>query len=405
MAATDIEFPANWDVNNGHLVHSNDPEKIYREYDHLRSTCPVAHVDAHGGYWILTKYTDIKATASDNSKFISAKCAVVPADPRGIRRPPLKFDGEQHAPYRTAVDRTLKPARLRRLEPILRSHAERELGRLIQQGHGDIYEEFGAQFSGWVEKEWLNLDEPDSKLLSSAITPFVTAWRTQNWALVKSSSDMFYEIARRVIASRKDQLLDPEEDPASSLLIERDHDGNPLDDHNLVGCIRQILIVAMVAPSIIISSMTNHLSRDKELQNRLRNDRKLVPAAIEEFIRLYVPYRGFSRTALHEVEISGTKVPPDEPITVVYAAANRDPDQFPRPDEFIMHRDNISTHLGFGHGRHRCAGMVLARMMLRIYLETLLDNTVDFEIEGEIHYARLPEIGLTTCPMRFYPRP
>ncbi|KAE8337095.1 hypothetical protein BDV24DRAFT_167637 [Aspergillus arachidicola] len=405
MAATDIEFPANWDVNNGHLVHSNDPEKIYREYDHLRSTCPVAHVDAHGGYWILTKYADIKATASDNSKFISAKCAVVPADPRGIRRPPLKFDGEQHAPYRTAVDRTLKPARLRRLEPILRSHAERELDRLIQQGHGDIYEEFGAQFSGWVEKEWLNLDEPDSKLLSSAITPFVTAWRTQNWALVKSSSDMFYEIARRVIASRKDQLLDPEEDPASSLLIERGHDGNPLDDHNLVGCIRQILIVAMVAPSIIISSMTNHLSRDKELQNRLRNDRKLVPAAIEEFIRLYVPYRGFSRTALHEVEISGTKVPPDEPITVVYAAANRDPDQFPRPDEFIMHRDNISTHLGFGHGRHRCAGMVLARMMLRIYLETLLDKTVDFEVDGEIHYARLPEIGLTTCPMKFYPRP
>ena len=78
------------------------------------------------------------------------------------------------------------------------------------------------------------------------------------------------------------------------------------------GCIRQILIVAMVAPSIIISSMTNHLSKDKELQNRLRNDNKLLPAAIEEFIRLYVPYRGFSRTALHEVEISGTKVPPDE---------------------------------------------------------------------------------------------
>ena len=56
MAAVDTEFPANWDVNKGHLVHSDDPEKIYREYAHLRSTCPVAHVDAHSGYWILTKY-------------------------------------------------------------------------------------------------------------------------------------------------------------------------------------------------------------------------------------------------------------------------------------------------------------------------------------------------------------
>lgn len=78
------------------------------------------------------------------------------------------------------------------------------------------------------------------------------------------------------------------------------------------GCIRQILIVAMVAPSIVITSMVKHLSKDKELQNKLRNDRSLLPAAVEEFIRLYVPYRGFSRTAIHDVEISGTKVPADE---------------------------------------------------------------------------------------------
>lgn len=251
MAATAVHFPADWDVNQGQLVHSNDPEKIYTEYAHLRKTCPVAHVDAHNGYWILTKYDslrlitqattdqpfrydDVKNTASDNSVFISAKCAVVPADPRGIRRPPLKFDGQEHTPYRTAVDRTLKPARLRRLEPILKRHAENELGNLLQKGHGDIYEEFGARFSGWTEKEWLNLDEADSKLLSETITPFVTAWRTQDWKLVKSSSDMFYEIARRVIASRKENLLDPEEDPASSLLMERDCNGNPLDDENLV---------------------------------------------------------------------------------------------------------------------------------------------------------------------------
>lgn len=128
----------------------------------------------------------------------------------------------------------MKPARLKRLEPILQRHAEAELGNLLQRGHGDIYEEFGARFSGWTEKEWLNLDEADSKLLSETITPFVTAWRTQDWKLVKSSSDMFYEIARRVIASRKGNLLDPEEDPASSLLMERDCNGNPLDDENLV---------------------------------------------------------------------------------------------------------------------------------------------------------------------------
>lgn len=66
----------------------------------------------------------------------------------------------------------------------------------------------------------------------------------------------------------------------------------------------------MVAPTIVITAITKHLSEDKELQSRLRNDRSLLPAAIEEFIRLHVPYRGFSRTAVTEEEISGTKVPP-----------------------------------------------------------------------------------------------
>jgi cytochrome P450 len=158
----------------------------------------------------------------------------------------------------------------------------------------------------------------------------------------------------------------------------------------------------MVAPTIVITAITKHLSEDKELQNRLRNNRSLLPAAIEEFIRLHVPYRGFSRTAVKEEEISGTVVPPEEPITVVYSAANRDPEQFPEPEKFILNRDNINSHLGFGRGIHRCAGTSLARMIIKVYLETILDKCTDWEVSGEIVYAKLPEIGPTSCPIKFY---
>jgi cytochrome P450 len=158
----------------------------------------------------------------------------------------------------------------------------------------------------------------------------------------------------------------------------------------------------MVAPTIVIAAIANHLSEDKELQQKLRNDRSLLPAAIEEFIRLYVPYRGFSRTAVREEEISGTKVPPEEPITVVYSAANRDPEQFPNPHQFVFNRENINTHLGFGRGIHRCAGICLARMMVKIFLETILNKCSDWDLSGEVVYARLPEIGPTSCPFKFY---
>jgi hypothetical protein len=55
MATAELDIPHNWDVNTSEAVLSNDPAKIYREYDYMRSKCPVAHVNKHNGYWILTK--------------------------------------------------------------------------------------------------------------------------------------------------------------------------------------------------------------------------------------------------------------------------------------------------------------------------------------------------------------
>jgi cytochrome P450 len=171
------------------------------------------------------------------------------------------------------------------------------------------------------------------------------------------------------------------------------------------GCIRQALIVAMVAPSIVIAAICKHLAEHKDLQKLLREDPSNIPTAIEEFVRMYTPYRGFARTAVCPVTMSGQLIPEKEPITITYAAANRDPSHFENPDQFIMNRENINSHLGFGRGRHRCAGMTLARMMLKVVIQTLLKNTTDFELDGEPEYARLPEIGMIGCPMKFYSSP
>lgn len=126
--------------------------------------------------------------------------------------------------------------------------------------------------------------------------------------------------------------------------------------------LRQSLVVGMVAPPLIIGAICNHLSKDQDLQEQLRSDMSLIPAAAEEFIRLYTPYRGFCRTASKTVSIHNREIKPGEPITVSYAAANRDPSVFLDPDQFILKRENLTSHLGFGKGRHRCAGMPLARM-------------------------------------------
>jgi cytochrome P450 len=157
----------------------------------------------------------------------------------------------------------------------------------------------------------------------------------------------------------------------------------------------------MISPSILIGGICKHLSEDKELQNQLRTQPELIPAAIEEFVRLYSPYRGFSRTTSKDVELHGETIHPGNPVTMTYAAANRDPSVFPEPDKFILNRPNITSHLGFGRGRHQCLGKPLAKLAMQTALRVLLESTKDFEIDGELEYARMPEIGIISCPLRF----
>lgn len=378
------------------------PAEVYAMYARLRRECPVAWSDSYGGHWALSRYADIRAAASDPRTFISSVRAVVPSDPRGLRRPPLNLDAPAHTPYRRALDRTLQRRRVAGLEPALARHAERELAPMLDRGGGDIAQEYGARFPAWVTVEWLNLSPETAPVLAENAARWVNAWRTEDHAAVNRHSERMYQIARELVAARESEPLPVSEDPASSLLAER-HDGEPLDREQIVGALRQSLVVGMVAPPIVLGSICVHLSGDPALQDRLRQRPELLPDALEEFLRLYTPYRGFARTVAHEVTLHGRTIRPGEPVTLPYASANRDESVFADPDTFRMGRENIREHLAFGRGRHRCAGMPLARLGLLVSLRTLLARTRHVEVDGEIEGARMPEVGAVSVPVRLVP--
>jgi cytochrome P450 len=128
----------------------------------------------------------------------------------------------------------LKPARLKRLEAILEQHAREELAPLLERGHGDICTEFGAMFSAWVETEWLNLEPSIAPRLAKTAAAWVNAWREQNGEEVMKNSNVLYGIARDMLADRRENPRDPEMDPASSLLLETQPSGEPLNEEHLV---------------------------------------------------------------------------------------------------------------------------------------------------------------------------
>lgn len=375
-------------------------DTAHKEYARLRGQCPVAHSDAYGGFWALTKYEDVQKVFSAPETFITSVQNVVPKVAFSGRRPPLHFDPPEHTPYRAALNPLLSDEKISRLAPAIRQCIRNELLPLLARGEGDVCGEFASLFQVKVFSLWMNLPPDLEAQLAEAGPAFVKAVESAQSDLMKSTSLVLYDMARALVALRKATPMDPENDPVSAFLATRTN-GEPLPEEMVVGAIRQVLVVGIVAPMILMGNMVIHLARDKALQKTLRDQPERIPAALEEFLRLYTPYRGFARTAKHDVEIGGRSIKKDEAIALIMASANRDEDVFPDPDTFIFDRPNIKEHLAFGRGPHYCAGTNLARQELQIALDELLKNTRDFEIAGEILMSPFPELGPWYVPVKF----
>lgn len=374
----------------------------YVLFERLRAECPVAHTHAWDGVWAFAKYDDVRNAASDSKTFITSVQNVVPKVAFTGRRPPLHLDPPEHTPYRAALNPLLSEAKVAPLEPMIRRFCGELLDPLIARGTGDICGEFSSHLPIYVFAEWMKMPRELVDALRTIGRNYNVAVQANDVEITKATSLQLYEMARDLIALRKREPLDPEEDPTSALLAAR-YQGEPLPDEMIVGCVRQVLVVGIIAPTVVIGSICVHLSRHPDLQQRLRAEPHLMPAALEEFLRLYTPYRGFARTASHDVTVRGCPIKPAEPIALLYASANRDEDVFPEGDHFKLDRPNIRDHLAFGRGPHNCVGAPLARLELRIALEELLARTDSFEVIGPIRPTRFPEIGALEVPLRFSP--
>ena len=392
-------------ANKNHDFDPTLPETfdgIYEEFKRLRSSCPVAHSNAFDGFWALSKYHDVKHLLDNIQTYTTVYKNVVPVMSLTSRRAPLHLDPPEHTPYRHALDRVLSKKRVDDMTPSIRESAKRLMGELVAKGTGDLVADFTRRFPVEVFGQWFSLSDTQVNILQDTAKAYTEAWESADLQGVQMAGQRLTEMAEALIEERSVRPLDIEKDPISSLLS-MTYEGAPFPLPKVVGCVRQILVVGLVAPPIFLGSVAVHLSRHPELQAQLRANPELIPAATEEFLRMYTPYRGFARTARHEVTIGGKTIQPDEPIAMLYASANRDEDVFEDPDTFILNRPNIRQHLAFGHGPHSCAGAPLARVELAIGIEEMLRQTKDFEIIGEPVMSGMPEVGPVVVPIKVTP--
>ncbi|MGH1505016.1 MAG: cytochrome P450 [Acidimicrobiales bacterium] len=375
-----------------------DFDTAHADFAELRAGCPVARSEAFGGFHAVLGHAEVSEVLRQPRRYITSVQNVVPKVAFTGRRPPLHLDPPEHTPYRQALNPFFTEARVAAFAPVVERHVRELLAPYVAAGGGDLCREFTRRLPGHVFADLFHLSTEQSMQIKATSEVYNEALQNGDDDGVKQTSLELYDLARDIIEQRQRSPLDPADDITSALLAKR-VDGEPLPPEMVLGTIRQMIVVGMIAPSVFIGAMAVHLARHPELQARLRADLDLVPAAVEEYLRLLTPYRGFARTSVDDTEIAGVPIPAGEPIALVYAAANRDPAVFPDPDEFVLDRPDIDRHLAFGFGPHRCAGEGLARELLRATLRALLDSTSSIEEAAPPTMTRWPEWGTLSAPL------
>jgi cytochrome P450 len=179
-------------------------------------------------------------------------------------------------------------------------------------------------------------------------------------------------------------------------------DGDRLSDDEVVAnCIITVVGGSETSTNLITSGILTLLHRPEQFQ-RMRNDPRIMPAALEELLRFESPVQHTARLATEDVVLGGKKIAKRQAVMAVIAAANRDPSRFPNPDKLDFDRTE-NRHLAFGWGAHYCFGAPLARLEGQIGFETLMARFSDLELEGgplawrENHGLR----GLLALPLRY----
>jgi len=248
-----------------------------------------------------------------------------------------------------------------------------------------------AELLGIPDDEW-----PRFHLWSEAVIPGATDWPEDE------RQSLQVEMVTYLVGEAKARRAEPRDDLISALAA-AEVDGERLSDDELAMFLVQLLVAGNETSRNMLSGGLVALAEHPEQWQALRDDRRLVVSAVEEFLRWTTPVVYFMRTATREVEVRGARIRAGEPVVLLYASANRDHDEFgPSADRFDVAR-SPNRQLAFGFGPHFCIGAALARLEGRVLLEELLDRFARVEPAGPVERSASPVIaGIQRAPLVFH---
>lgn len=337
------------------------------------------------GYWVVTRYDDIKAVFRDHESFDASVALerMTPVEPRvldiladydyGMQRTMVNEVEPVHMARRRALIEPFTPQALMALEPMVRRVARQYVDRFIDDGRADLVEKMFWEAPLTVGLHFLGVEEDDMALLRQySVAHTVNIWgrpTPQEQVEVAHAVGNFWQLSGRIV----EKMRATPDGPGWMRYTIRKQQDHPdvVTDSYIHSMMMAIIVAAHETTSLGITNAVRLLLENRAIWDELCADPSLIAGAVEECLRHNGSVAAWRRYATREAEIGGVRIPQGARVLVVLASGNHDERHFSDPDAIDVRRDNASEHLTFGYGSHQCMGKNLARLELQIYLEEL----------------------------------
>lgn len=360
-------------------------------YDDMRERCPIAYSELM--QWSLFKHEDITRVLHDHETFSNAVSQHLSV-PNGMDPP------EQTA-YRQIIDPYFYPQRITAFEPTCRAISTDLVQQALASGEVELMTSFALDFAVRAQCAFLGWPSSLHEPLSRWTRKNHEATLAQDRQAMAKIALEFEGFIDDMLETRRRAGAKPEDDITSALMHEKVY-GRPLNNEEITSIFRTWTVGEIGTIAASIGILAHYLAEHPELQQQLRSEPTLLPAAIDEILRIYGPLVANRRITTRPVEVCGQQLDAGERVSLIWISANRDGRVFADPDTFKLDR-NPNNNLLYGSGIHICPGAPLARMEMQVCMEELLKHTKQIQpILGKKPInAKYPASGFSTLWLSF----
>jgi cytochrome P450 len=343
----------------------------------LRAAAPVTWVPVLGA-WLVTGYGEAVTVLRDARTFTVDDPRFSTATVVGPSM--LSLDGPRHARHRAPFTRTFRSDEIHaRLAAFIRAEADRLVSVIQPRGEAELRRAIAGPLAAAVMAEVLGLGQADPAEILTWYDGIVAAVQAEaaktEGGRAGAAADPAAQAAFAELADRLREVIAAHDGTSLLARVAGGSEGSgPLTETEAISNAAVLMFGGIETTEGMIANALLHLLWNPCGLELIRTDRGLIPAAIEESLRLEPAAAVVDRYATADAVLAGAPIRAGDQVTVSIAAANRDPSVFPDPDAFNVGRANAARHLAFAHGSHFCIGAHLARLEAQLAVDTVLQR-------------------------------